>query len=65
MADAVSAELRSLGLEVEEDGSAAAETGSDAGNVLARIPGPEGARTILLCAHIDTVPLAGAGGGGA
>ena len=46
-----------LGLEVEEDDSAA-ETGSDAGNVLARIPGPEGARTVLLCAHIDTVPLA-------
>ena len=43
---------------MEEDGTAE-ETGSDAGNVLARIPGPEGARTILLCAHIDTVPLAG------
>jgi tripeptide aminopeptidase len=57
MADAVSADLRALGLEVEEDATAA-ETGSDAGNVLARIPGPEGARTILLCAHIDTVPLA-------
>jgi tripeptide aminopeptidase len=58
MADAVSAELRALGLEVEEDATAA-ETGSDAGNVLTRIPGPEGARTILLCAHIDTVPLLG------
>ena len=33
-------------------------TGSDSGNLLARIPGPEGARTILLCAHLDTVPLA-------
>ena len=42
---------------MEEDASAAA-TGSDAGNLLARIPGPEGARTILLCAHLDTVPLA-------
>ena len=57
MADALSADLRELGLEVHEDGSAG-ETGSDAGNLLARIPGPDGARTILLCAHIDTVPLA-------
>ena len=58
MADAVRAELRALGLGVEEDGSAG-ETGSDSGNLLARIPPPEGARTILLCAHLDTVPLAG------
>ncbi len=57
MADAVAGELRGLGLEVEEDASAAA-TGSDSGNLLARIPGPEGARTVLLCAHLDTVPLA-------
>ena len=57
VADAVTAELRELGLEVEEDGSGA-DTGSDAGNLLARIDGPEGARTILLCAHLDTVPLA-------
>jgi tripeptide aminopeptidase len=57
MADAVAAELVSLGLEVHEDGTAHA-TGSDAGNLLARLPGPPGARTILLCAHLDTVPLA-------
>jgi tripeptide aminopeptidase len=58
MADAVIAELRALRLEeLDEDGSAP-ETGSDAGNVFARIPGPEDARTILLCAHMDTVPLA-------
>jgi tripeptide aminopeptidase len=56
MADAVTAALRSLGLEVEEDDTAA-ETGSDSGNLLARMPGPEGARTVLLCAHLDTVPL--------
>jgi tripeptide aminopeptidase len=56
MADAVTAELRELGLDVIEDASGA-ETGSNAGNLLARIPGPEGARTILLCAHLDTVPL--------
>jgi tripeptide aminopeptidase len=58
VADAVRQELEGLGLEVEEDDTAA-ETGSDAGNLLARIEGPEGARTILLCAHLDTVPLAG------
>ena len=58
VADAVRQELESLGLAVEEDGSAA-ETGSDSGNLLARIEGPEGSRTILLCAHLDTVPLAG------
>jgi tripeptide aminopeptidase len=57
VADAVRAELEGLGLHVEEDGSAA-DTGSDCGNLLARIEGPEGARTILLCAHLDTVPLA-------
>ena len=56
VADFVTAELRACGIEVAEDDSAAA-TGSNAGNLLARIPGPDGAPTILLCAHIDTVPL--------
>jgi tripeptide aminopeptidase len=56
--DAVAAELRSLGLELQEDASGS-ETGSDAGNLVARIPGPDGARTIMLCAHLDTVPLDG------
>jgi tripeptide aminopeptidase len=56
MADAVKVELSAIGLEADEDGSAA-ETGSEAGNVFARIPGPEGARIVLLCAHLDTVPL--------
>ena len=51
------ADLRASGLHVEEDGSGPA-TGSQAGNLLARLPGPDGARTILLCAHLDTVPLA-------
>ena len=59
VADAVKADLEGLGLQVEEDDSAA-DTGSDAGNLLARIEGPPDARTILLCAHLDTVPLAGA-----
>jgi tripeptide aminopeptidase len=55
-ADWVSAELRGIGLEVQEDDAGAA-AGSDAGNLFARIPG-EGAKSVLLCAHLDTVPLA-------
>jgi tripeptide aminopeptidase len=58
MADALSSDLRALGLEVEEDDTAAM-TGAGSGNVLARIPGSEGAPTVLLCAHMDTVPLDG------
>jgi tripeptide aminopeptidase len=55
-ADWVSAELEAMGIEVQEDGSGPAAE-SDAGNLFARIPGqrPE---SILLCAHLDTVPLA-------
>jgi tripeptide aminopeptidase len=58
VADALTEELRRLGADVEEDDSAAA-TGSDSGNLLGRIAGPEGAPTVLLCAHMDTVPLDG------
>ena len=57
VAQFVRAELEGLGLTVSEDDTAA-ETGSDCGNLLARIEGPPGARTILFCAHLDTVPLA-------
>jgi tripeptide aminopeptidase len=57
VADLLLSQLRGLGLEVEEDASGA-ETRSDAGNLLARLPGPDGAPTILLSAHMDTVPLA-------
>jgi tripeptide aminopeptidase len=56
-AEAVARELRTMGVSVEEDG-AAAETGAQCGNLLARIPG-RGERTILLCAHLDTVPESG------
>jgi tripeptide aminopeptidase len=58
VAAAVRAELEGLGLAVEEDDSAA-DTGADSGNLRARIEGPPGSRTILLCAHLDTVPLDG------
>jgi tripeptide aminopeptidase len=57
VADAVRAELEALGLAVQEDDSSD-ETGSATGNIFARIEGPPEARTILLCAHLDTVPLA-------
>jgi tripeptide aminopeptidase len=57
-AEAVARELRTIGVDVEEDG-AAVESGAECGNLLARIPG-RGARTILLCAHLDTVPEPGA-----
>lgn len=61
-ADRVAAELRGLGLEVTEDG-AGAVVGADAGNLYARIPsrdevaGAPAVPGILLCAHLDTVPL--------
>jgi tripeptide aminopeptidase len=56
-ADRVIAELRGMGLEPEED---------ETGNVLARIPShppaphqTRGERSILLCAHLDTVETDG------
>jgi tripeptide aminopeptidase len=54
-ADWVAAELDGMGIGVEEDG-AGAIVGSDAGNLFARLPGT-GPESILLCAHLDTVPL--------
>ncbi len=58
VADWLTGQLRALGLDVDEDDSGPA-AGSDAGNLLARIPG-RGAGSVLLCAHMDTVPLAAA-----
>lgn len=57
VADAVSADLREMGLEVDEDATGPV-TGSDAGNLFARMPGGGGS-SVLLCAHLDTVPLGG------
>ena len=61
IADDVTARLRAMGLEVSED-DAAGPAQAGAGNLLARIAprrsaaGPQdGARWILLCAHLDTV----------
>src|SRR5204863_9808338 len=58
VADDLTRELRAAGVVVEEDGTAA-ETGADCGNLIARIDAPPERRTIMLCAHMDTVPLAG------
>jgi tripeptide aminopeptidase len=57
-AERVVAELRPLGLEVLED-DAGSRAGSDCGNLLVRIPavGGQAAPSLLLCAHLDTVPL--------
>jgi tripeptide aminopeptidase len=52
-ADHVAALLRAMGLEVAEDDAAAA-AGAECGNLLARLSG-RGERSILLCAHLDTV----------
>jgi tripeptide aminopeptidase len=60
-AERVIAELRALGVAAHED-DAGEQLGGDCGNLLARIPGgpaEDGAprRSVLLCAHLDTVPL--------
>lgn len=52
--DHVAAELRRMGLDVDEDGAGPA-AGADSGNLYTRIPGA-GSDSIMLCAHLDTVP---------
>ena len=54
VADLVAAELREIGFEVAEDGSAERAL-AGAGNLLCRIPG-EAEPWMMLCAHLDTVP---------
>lgn len=60
IADGVTAELRGLGLTVAED-DAGPLAGSEAGNLLARVPSADGGIEggVVLCAHLDTVPLTG------
>ena len=52
--DHVAAELRAMGLSVDEDNAGPA-AGADAGNLFARVPGT-GPQSLMLCAHLDTVP---------
>jgi tripeptide aminopeptidase len=54
-ADAVVGHLQQLGIEAHEDDAAVAVEG-DCGNLLARVPGTTD-RWMLLCAHLDTVPV--------
>ena len=59
VADRVTAYLRELGLQVDED-DAGARIGSTAGNLLCRLPGrANGGTPLFLCAHLDTVPPQG------
>ena len=60
VADRVLAELRTLGLEHDEDG-AGPSIGSTMGNILARVPptGEGGGVPLFFCAHLDTVPPEG------
>ena len=58
LADWIIGELTAIGLEVQEDGAGAA-VGSNAGNLLVRIAGA-GDRSLMLCSHMDTVPLTAA-----
>ena len=55
VADWIATELTAVGVKVEEDAAGSA-VGSNAGNLLARIPG-SGEGSLLLCSHMDTVPL--------
>ena len=59
VADRVTRELGAIGLEWDED-DCGPVIGSTAGNILCRVPGKSDEGTpIFLCAHFDTVPLAG------
>ena len=59
VADRVAAELRAIGLAVEED-DAGPRIGSNAGNLLCRLPGRvDGGVPLFFCAHLDTVPPQG------
>jgi tripeptide aminopeptidase len=59
VADRVLAYLDSLGIEASED-DAASRIGAGAGNLHCRLPGrASGGTPIVLCAHLDTVPVDG------
>jgi tripeptide aminopeptidase len=58
VADRVTAELRSLGLDVHEDDTGP-EIGSTMGSLYARLEPTAEGTPIFLCAHLDTVPPEG------
>lgn len=57
VAEAVRAELAEFGAEVTEDDAAVALP-AGCGNILGRVPATAPGTPIMLCAHLDTVPLA-------
>lgn len=61
VADLITARFRAIGASVREDGAGAA-VGGDTGNLIAELPGAKRGRDdrplrVVLCAHMDTVPL--------
>ncbi len=58
VADRVAAELRDIGLEVDED-DAGTRIGSSAGNLYCRLPATAAGTPVFFCAHLDTVPPVG------
>lgn len=58
VADRVAAELRALGLGVDEDG-AGAVVGGNTGNLYCRLAPTAEGTPLFLCSHMDTVPPAG------
>lgn len=56
VAEAVRAELVDLGVVVSED-DAAATLPAGCGNLVARVPATAPGTPVMLCAHLDTVPL--------
>jgi tripeptide aminopeptidase len=58
VADRVAAELRGLGLEVDED-DAGARIGATAGNLYSRLAPTAEGTPLFLCAHLDTVQPVG------
>lgn len=52
--DAIKADLKAFGAEIEEDDTFQ-KTGGNAGNIFARIAGSVDKAPILFCAHVDTV----------
>jgi tripeptide aminopeptidase len=59
VADRVAAELRQLGLAVDED-DAGSRIGSSAGNLYCRLAPTAEGTPLFFCAHLDTVPPVGA-----